>query len=229
MAQGLLKAFVVEQSTENKQITKRKNMKNIIKHLAVAAVVAGGAGSAYATPLGAAIQISSGATTYTIQDNGTGDLSPVTGNLIWDGSLNGWNVVVTVGQTFPVLGSITSPEMDLGVSASGGGAANLTVMFTDTGFGPTSGGVNSVGKQVGTSSATYATYYDTGDAQFTLSSAFTGGVNLASPYSITLVDTFTPGTISSDQRVTVPDGGATAMLLGAALTGVGLLRKKLTA
>jgi hypothetical protein len=34
---------------------------------------------------------------------------------------------------------------------------------------------------------------------------------------------------SFDDNLTVPDGGATVMLLGAALSAVGLLRRKLTA
>lgn len=205
-------------------------MKNIITYLTVATAVAAFSGSALAVPTsGPALELMSGATTYVIQDNALGDLSPVAGAILWSGSINGWNLVITTALTKPVSGSATEPNMDLDVTSSGQGAlGNLTVLFTDTDFGPSAGPVETTLGNNGTSTATYAAYYDTGNAQFAETKSLDGSA-LTGPYSITLSSIFTPGSISSDQRVTVPDGGATVMLLGAALSGIGLLRKKLIA
>jgi len=208
-------------------------MKNIIKYLTVAAAVVGCSGSAFAVPTGPAIEIMSGASANTVilQDNASGDLSAVAGAILWSGSINGWNLVITTALTKPDSGSATLPNMDLDVTASGNGAlGNLTVLFTDTDFGPTAGLVRQNLGNNGTSTATYAAYYDTGNAQFAETTAVDGSGALTGPYSITLSSIFTPGSISSDQRVTtVPDGGATVMLLGAALSAMGLLRRKLIA
>jgi VPDSG-CTERM motif len=57
-----------------------------------------------------------------------------------------------------------------------------------------------------------------------------------SPYDVagtsgtfTITDTGSGGTFSFGENTTVPDGGTTVMLLGAGLSGLALLRKKLTA
>jgi hypothetical protein len=200
----------------------------LIKFLIVAAVMASLSMTAQAVPTTAAIQVSSGASTVTIQDNAGTDLSPSAGQIMWSGSINGWNLMVTVGDTKPILGSATSPQMDLTVTANTPGAAPLTVRFTDTGFGPTAGSIISTHFNNGTASETASVLVDPLNAQF-------GGlpatsINLASaPYSITLVDTFTVGTISADHRIitTVPDGGTTVLLLGAALSALGLIKRRL--
>jgi hypothetical protein len=206
-------------------------MKNVIKYLTVAAAVVGCAGSALATPSGAAIELISGSTTIIVQDNGVGDSLAATGGIIWGGQINGWTLVITSGQTKPISGSATTPNMDLSVDASPGGAlAGLTVMFTDTDFGPSFGLADFNNGNNGTAAFTSAAYYSTSDAQFALGNSIVGSGNLSGPYSITIVDTYSIGTISTDDRVTtVPDGGATVMLLGAALSAIGLFRKKLIA
>ena len=209
-------------------------MKNLVKYLTAAAVVVGCSGSAFAVPTGPALELMSGASANTVilQDNALGDLSAMPGAIIWSGSINGWNLVVTTAITKPISGSATAPNMDLDVTASDIGAlGNLTILFTDTDFGPSAGLVRQNLGNNGTSTATYAAYYDTGNAQFAETTPVDGSGALTGPYSITLSSIFTPnGTISSDQRVTtVPDGGATVMLLGAALSAMGLFRKKLIA
>ena len=208
-------------------------MKNLVKYLTAAAVVVGCSGSAFAVPTGPALELMSGASANTVilQDNALGDLSAMPGAIIWSGSINGWSLVVTTALTKPNQGSATMPNMDLSVTSSGnGGLGNLTVLFTDTDFGPSAGLVRQNLGNNGTSTATYAAYYDTGNAQFAETTHVDGSGALTGPYSITLSSIFTPGSISSDQRVTtVPDGGATVMLLGAALSAMGLLRRKLIA
>jgi hypothetical protein len=207
-------------------------MKNIIKYLTVTAAAAACAATASAspTPSGAALELISGATTIIIQDGSGSDISPLTGSVGWVGSINGWAVVITSGLTKPIQGSVTGPDMDLSVQASAGGAGSLTIEFTDTGFGPVTGGVNhQFSGNIGSSVVTSAGYYDAGNGQFATTTPLGGSINLAGPFSFTLVDTFTPGSVSTDDNLTVPDGGTTVMLLGAALSGLGFLRKKLAA
>jgi len=175
----------------------------------------------------AALELTSGASDIIIQDNFAGlDLNLSSGQILWAGSINGWSFAVTVGDTKPLLGSATSPHLDLSVTANSPGNDSLIVKFTDTDFGPTSGSLLSSFFQNGTSTASTQVLVDPNNAQF-------GGLpatsaNLTGPYSITLVDTFSVGTISSDHRVTVPDGGASVALLGFALMGVEGLRRRVT-
>lgn len=169
---------------------------------------------------GAELDISSGGTDITVVDNGPGDTSSSTvGQILWAGTLNGWNFTVTVGDSKPLLGSATSPQLDLSVIANSPGNGNLTVKLTDTDFGPTSGLLNSTFFQNGTSTASSQFLVDPNNQPFGGSPST--DITLTGPYSITLVDTFTVGTISSDQRVSaVPDGGATVAFLGVGLLGV---------
>src|SRR5579871_4714264 len=83
----------------------------------------------------------------------------------FDGS---WSVVVTTGESKPVIGSATNPNLELDIQATSLGSANpLTVILSDNNFGPTSGGQNAVaqffGQPVGAgagSDVIFNTYYD---------------------------------------------------------------------
>jgi len=176
----------------------------------------------------AALELTSGASDIIVQDNTAGlDLNMASGQIIWAGTINGWTFTVTVGDTKPFLGSATSPHMDLSVTANAPGNGPLVVKFTDTDFGPTSGSLSSSFFQNGTSTATTQVLVDPNNGQFVGSPA--GTANLTGPYSITLVDSFSVGTVSADHRVvTVPDGGTTAALLGFSVIGLAGLRRKLT-
>ncbi len=175
----------------------------------------------------AALELASGASDIIVQDNTVGaDLNLASGQILWAGTINGWSFTVAVGDTKPFLGSTTAPELDLSVTANAPGNDTLMVKLTDTDFGPTSGSINSSSFLNGTSIATYQVLVDTNNTQFGGLSATTAA--LTGPYSITLVDTFTVGTVSSDHRVTVPDGGTTCALLGFALMGIEGLRRRLT-
>jgi hypothetical protein len=173
---------------------------------------------------GAELELMSGTQIVTVSDNGLGDMSTAAGQVLWAGSINGWNFTVTVGDTKPLLGSETMPQLDLSVTANSAGSDKLVVMFSDTGFGPTSGGILSSPVQNGSSAASYDVLVDPNNSVFGGTSSL--DATLTGPYSITLVDTFTPGTVSSDHRVTVPDGGATVALLGFGLVGVEAMRRR---
>lgn len=173
---------------------------------------------------GAELELISGSTDIVVPDNGFGDMSSAAGQVLWIGSINGWSFTVNVGDTKPLLGSVTSPQLDLSVTANSPGNGNLIIKFSDTGFGLTSGVINSSSFQNGTSSSSYDVLVDPNNALFGGTSS--RDATLTGPYSITLVDSFTVGTISSDHRASVPDGGATVALLGFGLVGVEGVRRK---
>jgi len=172
----------------------------------------------------AELELISGSSTIMVADGSSQDLSSAAGQVAWIGTINGWTFAITAGDTKPQLGSATSPQLDLGVLANVVGNGNLIVKFSDTGFGPSSGTVNSTFFENGTSTASASVLIDSSDTLFGGTPSTDG--TLAGPYSITLVDTFTPGLVSSDHRVSVPDGGATVALLGFGLVAVESLRRR---
>lgn len=170
---------------------------------------------------------------------------------------NLWRVVISTGETKPALGSATSPMFDLNVQATSLGgsvpANNLVISFSDNGFGPTAGHFQAIlsGHLVGGTGqpVTYNTYYDAGNvtgAQTTLLTSMgpsmnyngvnSGGSFNQALYSITQVVTIginpvgTPGgmySLDASLICPVPDGGTTVLLLGAALSGLAFLRRKI--
>ena len=73
-----------------------------------------------------------------VTDGGVGDFNPVAGVVTYIGSLGGdtvWTVNVTTGISKPVLGSSAMGNLDLNsVNVSSGGAGQLWMIFSDTGF-----------------------------------------------------------------------------------------------
>jgi hypothetical protein len=86
------------------------------------------------------MQLSDGATTVTISDNGPFDSNAVLGAVTYVGAVGSyWWLNVTTGTSAPVTGTPVLPELDLSsVNISTGSAPipPLTALFTDTGFGP---------------------------------------------------------------------------------------------
>jgi hypothetical protein len=148
-------------------------------------------------------------------------------------------------------------DLNIQVSAlSSSPEHDLTFTFSDNGFGPSPDGflaqlsghvVSGTGQNV-----TYNTYYDSGNvtaaetsllttsgtlAPFSYHSAQSGSAGSLALYSLTEVVTIggagtAPGaSYSLDASLagvsSVPDGGTTGMLLGAALSGLAFLRRKM--
>jgi len=105
----------------------------------ISAFCLAGIASAHAMP---ALQLSDGTTTILIVDEGPGDALPgIIGGVGYMGSLGSFNLNVTTGFVTPVVGTYNLPMLSLnsvGVSSSGNGGT-LTIMFTETGFGPITG------------------------------------------------------------------------------------------
>src|ERR1039458_10238999 len=91
-----------------------------------------------------------------------------------------WSLVITAGTTKPLFGSGVSPNMELSVQATSLGATpvqNLTVIFSDTDFGPVSGQFSSllVGQPFNGlgGTVTFSTYYDAANQVLALTSPLT--------------------------------------------------------
>lgn len=165
-----------------------------------------------------------------------------------------FNITSTTGSTFPTIGSLTSPQMDiLNISISSGAGGILTIEFSQDGFGPTSGtgGRLAIGGTLGAgASVDYSAYADGGNGLFvqtdhfnTLnfgpgSGGFSGDASGAAPgvsspqYSLTQVVTVShpagAGIFTSlNASLHVPDGGTTVSLLGLTLLGLGAGRRAL--
>lgn len=220
-------------------------MKTFPKYLAVAAAIAGLTQIAQALPQ---LRIFDGVSTVTITDGGAGDSQAAAGQVVWVGSIGNWTLNVHTGSTFPVIGSLSNPMLDLSFNAtSGGTGGTLVISFAADGFGPTSGSTQALigGTIANGGSLTYNTYGGTNNTNFSLvnpltaqgpfaAGAFAGAVtgssiNNVGPYALTQVVSIThgAGTFQStgDALLTVPDSGTSILLLGAGLTSLGLVAR----
>src|ERR1039458_255655 len=102
-----------------------------------------------------------------------------------DGS---WSVGITAGTTKPLFGSGVSPVMELSIQATSLGATpvhDLTVIFSDTDFGPVSGqfsalldGQPSDGPG---GTVTFSTYYNSANQVLALTSPLTASGSISPP------------------------------------------------
>jgi hypothetical protein len=228
----------------------KKLMKNFKRNAAVLSVALAMAAASVSQAV-PTIRITDGVTTVTIQDNIGSDGSPIAGFVQYSapaGTFAGWSVILSAGTTKPVIGSVTSPELDLNwtITRSGPGAGQLTVCFSENGFnlaGPASF-VNSSGGTLGTSAANTAlirTYYagdnvELNTANLLTTHAFNGpgafaandaGVAPADPsvsFTVKLDLNQGAGQVTSGDihlRLNVPEGGSMVTFLGTALLALG--------
>ncbi len=116
--------------------------------------------------------------TLTLSDgagNSATEVSNGSGLVTFAGAIGNWNLNLSAGITMPIIGSPTSPAMDLmsidGYNGRGTapGANVLTITLTETGFGPTTGtilagisGAQSRGSAIFTTSANGASLTSSG-------------------------------------------------------------------
>lgn len=215
-------------------------MKKLYQYLALAAAAVGVAQMAQAVPQ---LMVFDGTTTIIISDNGAGDVSANNGRIVWNGSIGNWTLNTDVGTTFPVIGTLTNPQLDLSFNAFSTTGGTLKITFSADGFGPTAG--TAVAQIGGTTPGTvvYNTFGGTNNTIFSTSNLLTtqgpftgafsgsvvgGTVTNAGPYSLTqqITITHTGSSITTgNSLLTVPDSGTSVLLLGAGLISLGFMAR----
>jgi PEP-CTERM motif len=78
----------------------------------------------------------SGGNDLLVQDNGADDLSKTLGLILASTSFNGYSVLVNTSQSKPVIGSASSPQLDLNFTVTSGDGATGSVFLyaSDTDF-----------------------------------------------------------------------------------------------
>lgn len=217
------------------QTDKMKN--NIYKFWAACALVLGSYGIANANYV-SQLTISDGVHS-TITVNGSGSLD-------WTGKVGVWSTLNDVTGTLG--GSATLPSLDLNFDDISSAAGNLTITFSVSGFGPSPSAFNvSIGGTTAPSagsSVTFSTFYSTANA-LPATTALTSPVGFTYPPSgfsemagVSVVNALTgpyslsetieihnagSGEASGDAKLSsVPDAGSTLILLGAAISALGV-------
>lgn len=228
-------------------------MKNLKRNAAILSVALALAATSVSQAV-PTLRISDGGTTITITDGGAGDASAQAGFISYTapaGTFAGWSVVFSGGTTKPLLGSATSPELDLVwaiTRTAGQPSGNLTVLFSENGFNLATPGsaYTASGGTLGTSaanSATIRTYYaannvELNQANLLTSQTFNGPLPFgqtvpglaaipADPtvsFTVRLDLTQAGGQITSGDIhmfVSAPEGGSMVTFLGTALLALG--------
>jgi hypothetical protein len=226
LAPSLLSPIQLNQTLDQQRKKKMKN--RFSKLLAVAMTAAAFAGTAYATPIGTlTLSDNAGNTSGAIVTTGAGAIS-------YDGTIGAWTFNITSGSE---NGSSTDPALilsSMNANFSGSTIGNvLTIEFTMSDVGPLAGTFNNNATAlVNGVAVTFDVLLDGSPISVPIgaSSGSTAGAT-----SIGIRATLTASDGSGLARISdilvdppsVPDGGTTVLLLGGALTVMGLFRKKL--
>lgn len=155
------------------------------------------------------LRLTSGATIVTCADGGACDLNSATGAITFIGTVGTWSLNVTTALTTPILGSFSTPEMDL--NSVNVGTGTLSILASETGYN--TGGSTAAfdltvgGTATGGSTASFSYWLDDPNALFGTSTL----LGSAGPFS---------GAFAFTGSGSAAVSGDFALTLGALLTGV---------
>jgi hypothetical protein len=187
-----------------------------------------------------------------VTDNGPGDEDSAAGSILVITNVGVWNLTLDSAVTKPVFGSTTDPVMSMSLQANSTAAGSLRFTFSDNGFGPASGTLNTIGDghivSGAAASLTYDVYGDpanvvgattvhiASDGTIPLPGSATGSgvLSLPAPFSLTQVaqlDVFGAADLSANVSFSVapvPEPGifGFAVLSFAAFAFTKLQRKR---
>ena len=217
-------------------------MKNLLmgKAIVTAALIASAGLTTDQAQAATIIELTDGVTTVTVVDGGFGDLSATPGVVVFSGAVGVFDVNVTTGLSYPLLGAINQPSLNLdSVNVNSSGTGTLTVKLTTTDYvgpgvgtatletGGTTDGSIYVQSFVDDSNAAFGTDDLTGTLGIYQNGAFSGSTfgftGLGAPYSATIIATITHNnpldvtSFDADYNI-VPEPGSIALIaLGAGM------------
>ena len=220
-----------------------KLLKSLLSAAAAACLVA----APLSAQAGLVLSVQDGVAAPTVvYDNGVGDQNAAIGRIVSDGSSGVWNYYFNIGTGVNVPPGAPF-GMHLTSHAENTGAGTLTVKLTETNLNFGAGGMTWVtGTFNGVIGAlgdnfSYSVYVDPSNTAFGmpntgLAMSGTGlsgiggaSVNLANPFSMTLIATYhagnMPGVSSFDFKSNVPEPASIA-LVGLALVGLGAASRR---
>lgn len=182
-----------------------------------------------------------------IYDTSTGvsKYVPITdGTAHFSGAVGNYSLAISTGITI-AGGANPIIDLDVAQATAGAGASSLQIYYSVGGFGSSTGSYT-LDTFLGTGGpVTTSAYLSTANTPFGLTTSLSGSPDVAgtitvnasgvlpgtvqSPYSLTIAQIITGNVVSMDSKLAVPDGGTTMVMLGLALPGVALLRRKFVA
>jgi hypothetical protein len=250
-----LACLVLKRTLQTTRIMKTTSLKNLRSAL-VAAFALAVASLAQAIPTaGISVSTNGGATTIFL-DNGAGDSAGALEGFVNVNYSDAAFIITSESLTSkPLNGNGNLPRLLSNLSFTAGTGGTLEIRYSDVGFtGPAqSAFLTTLASVVLPSGATltYQSYYNSSNSLFDLSGATLLGtvvatssgaptghiawsplINLSAPYALTQVITVTGVTVGSESgggqfRLATPDGGMTVVLLGMALLGLEVLRRRM--